>query len=216
MQKISLPISLNADWKKELLEKLIHLNSAQIHLDCNNWKFYCRDIRELSSMIQKSGATLALIQSNVPETVISACALGIRAVSDIPDSLPEGKDSIESKTLSRHVREIKFHQGTLRSGDHLTSDGDVLLLGDVNPGARISAKGNVMIWGRLRGIAHAGCEGKKTSKIIALQLRPVQLRIAELIARGPKGNPEEGLAEQARIDNGRIIIEPASTKSIGF
>ena len=101
------------------------------------------------------------------------------------------------------------HQGTLRSGDHLQVEGTVLLLGDVNPGARISAGGHVLVWGRLRGIAHAGCHGDNTARIVALQLRPLQLRIATAVARGPEGLPPEGLAEEARIVDGAIQIDPA-------
>jgi len=105
--------------------------------------------------------------------------------------------------------ELVVHQGTLRSGDHLQVEGTVLLLGDVNPGARISAGGHVLVWGRLRGIAHAGCHGDNTARIVALQLRPLQLRIATAVARGPEGLPPEGLAEEARIVNGAIQIDPA-------
>ena len=90
------------------------------------------------------------------------------------------------------------HQGTLRSGDHLQCDGDVLVYGDINPGAKVSASGDVMVWGRLRGIAHAGKDGSTQARIIAMHLRPVQLRIAEAVARGPEDLPQDGFAEQAR------------------
>ena len=85
----------------------------------------------------------------------------------------------------------------------------MLLLGDVNPGARISAGGDVMVWGRLRGIAHAGQDGDTKAKIVALQLRPLQLRIADAVARGPEDQPQPGLAEEARLEAGTIMIEPA-------
>jgi septum site-determining protein MinC len=102
------------------------------------------------------------------------------------------------------------HRGTLRSGDHLQSDGSVLLLGDLNPGARISAGGHVLVWGRLRGVAHAGRQGDRSARIVALQLQPLQLRIADAVARGPQDRPPEGLAEEARLKDGEIQIEPAS------
>ena len=102
-----------------------------------------------------------------------------------------------------------MHQGTLRAGDHLHSDRDILLHGDVNPGARISAVGDVLVWGRLRGVAHAGCEGSTDARVVALQLRPLQLRIADAVARGPDDLPQPGLAEQALLRDGVITIEPA-------
>jgi septum site-determining protein MinC len=105
---------------------------------------------------------------------------------------------------------LSIHQGPLRSGEHLQSDGTVLLLGDLNPGGQISAAGHVLVWGRLRGIAHAGCRGDRSARIVALQLRPLQLRIAEVVARGPEDAGAAGMAEQARLVNGGIQIDPAS------
>ena len=61
---------------------------------------------------------------------------------------------ISEKNL--HFSKTNFHQGTVRSGEYLDSPGDLLILGDVNPGAKVSAEGNIIIWGRLLGIAHAG------------------------------------------------------------
>jgi septum site-determining protein MinC len=101
------------------------------------------------------------------------------------------------------------HQGTVRSGDHLEAEGSLLVLGDVNPGARISAVGHVLVWGRLRGMAHAGCQGDRRARIVALQLRPLQLRIADAVARGPEELPPAGLAEQAVLLDGEIQLEAA-------
>ena len=107
-----------------------------------------------------------------------------------------------------------FHEGTVRSGEYLDSPGDLLILGDVNPGAKVSAEGNIMIWGRLLGIAHAGSKGNSNATISALQLRPLQIRIGKKIARGPKEKPQIGLAEQARIDSDEIIILPLDTNKL--
>ena len=109
---------------------------------------------------------------------------------------------------------ILFHEGTLRSGENLEADEDLLVLGDVNPGAKVSAGGNVMILGRLRGVAHAGITGNTEAKIMALQLKPLQLRIADKLARGPEEMPEEGLAEEAFIESGQIVIKPANPNSL--
>ena len=96
----------------------------------------------------------------------------------------------------------------IRSGQQVNSQGDLLVLGDVNPGAMVSANGDIMIWGKLLGIAHAGKSGNLNSKISALKLKPVQLRIANKVAKGPKENQEPGLAEQAEISSGLIVINP--------
>lgn len=102
-----------------------------------------------------------------------------------------------------------IHQGTLRSGDHRHATGSILVLGDVNPGAQISAEGHVFVWGKLRGIAHAGCSGDPGATIVALQLHPLQLRIADQVARGPVEAPPAGLVEKAHLVDGRIQIDLA-------
>ena len=58
-----------------------------------------------------------------------------------------------------------------------------------------------------------GVEGDRNARITALQLRPLQLRIADLVARGPEEKPQPGLAEEARIVDGVISIEPADPRS---
>ena len=92
--------------------------------------------------------------------------------------------------------------------EYYFSSSNLLILGDVNPGAVVSAEKNIIIWGRLLGIAHAGSEGNSQATISALLLRPVQLRIANKVARGPKEKTQFGIAEQAKIASEKIIISP--------
>ena len=106
-------------------------------------------------------------------------------------------------------QQLTLHRGTVRSGDHIEAAGSLLVLGDVNPGARLSAGGHVLVWGRLRGVAHAGCHGDQGARIVAMGLQPLQLRIADAIARGPQEAPPPGLAEQASLSAGAIRIDPA-------
>ena len=139
------------------------------------------------------------------ETAISSQSLGYRSHFIVESSSNKAlKTNYENLNFSK----THFHQGTLRSGEYLESPGDLLILGDVNPGAIVSAEKNIIIWGRLLGIAHAGCKGDHEATISALQLRPVQLRIATKVARGPNDKPQIGLVEQARIDSEKIIISP--------
>ena len=74
---------------------------------------------------------------------------------------------------------------TIRSGQSISSDGNIVVIGDVNPGAEIIAKGDITVWGILGGIAHAGSAGNNYAKIRALKLNPVQIRIGEVFARRP-------------------------------
>jgi septum site-determining protein MinC len=97
---------------------------------------------------------------------------------------------------------------TLRSGQAIRYAGHVVVFGDVNPGAEIVAAGNVMVWGRLRGVVHAGASGADSATVCALSLAPTQLRIGKYIARAPDElNRTARGAEVARVREARIVIE---------
>lgn len=78
-----------------------------------------------------------------------------------------------------------YIQRTLRSGQSITSDGNIVIIGDANPGSEIIAKGDITIWGVLGGIAHAGSAGNQYARIRALKMNAIQLRIADVFARRP-------------------------------
>ena len=201
---LKLPDHHMQHWQ-DALPGLLELNAANaVELDCGDWKLTSSDLQTLIQLIEESGRRLRVLRSRNPQTMVSAAALGL-------DVLPEGEDAqLQPRGDEQHG--LLVHRGTLRSGDQLQCDGDVLIYGDVNPGARVSAGGDVMVWGRLRGVAHAGCLGNTAARIVALHLRPVQLRIANAVARGPEDQPLDGQAEQARLDRDAIVIEPAQTR----
>ena len=101
-----------------------------------------------------------------------------------------------------------FHEGTVRSGERIFSNGNLCIVGDVNPGAIVSAKNNIYVWGKLLGIAFAGKDGNKSASISSLYLNPLQLRIADMIAIGPKDKPKNHYPEIALIDKKTINIIP--------
>ena len=203
---LQLPDHRSQHWKDALPGLLDQEPSSVVELDCGDWDLNCSDLQELLQIMEGMGYRLRWLCSRHPKTVVSAAALGMNIHVEEDGEHPIPK--------SREQNGLLVHRGTLRSGDHLQCDGDVLIYGDVNPGARVSAGGDVMVWGRLRGIAHAGCHGNTKAKIVALHLRPVQLRISNAVARGPEDQPLDGLTEQARLDQGVIVIEPAETRSI--
>jgi septum site-determining protein MinC len=170
-------------------------------LEAGEWWLRLRELRAIQTLLERQQLVLQRVAAQRAETLVAAAALGLEteAVSGAAGTAPPAAPP-----------DLTIHRGTLRSGDHLQSEGSVLLLGDVNPGAQISAAGHVLVWGRLRGVAHAGCHGDREARITALQLRPLQLRIAEAVARGPEEAPEAGRAEEARLMDGEIRIDPAS------
>lgn len=104
----------------------------------------------------------------------------------------------------------KFIHSTIRSGQVIEYDGNIVIIGDVNPGALIKAKGNIIILGTIRGgVAHAGIDGNKDAIVAAYDLRPTQLRIANIIGRKPDEETlTSGIPEVAKIKDGEVYIEP--------
>jgi len=97
---------------------------------------------------------------------------------------------------------------TLRSGQSVRHDGDVIVLGDVNPGAEVVASGHIVVMGALRGVAHAGCTGNESAIVAAVKLRPTQLRIAHVIGRAPDEQEDlKPVPEVARVRDGMIVVE---------
>lgn len=100
-----------------------------------------------------------------------------------------------------------YHRGTLRGGQTLQQLGSIVVVGDVNPGAELVATGDIVVFGALRGTAHAGAQGDAAARVYALELRPTQLRIATCIAAGDAaGRGRE--PEVAYIESERIAIAP--------
>ena len=104
----------------------------------------------------------------------------------------------------------QFYKGTLRSGQVLESDSSIIILGDVNPGAKILSAGNVVVLGSLKGTVYAGIKGNPNAFVVALEMHPVQIKIGDIIARcadKPKklSTPETKIAY---VDGKNIYIEP--------
>ncbi|HTX02826.1 MAG TPA: septum site-determining protein MinC [Candidatus Acidoferrales bacterium] len=106
--------------------------------------------------------------------------------------------------------EVLYHRGTLRGGQSLANVGHIVVIGDVNPGAELVAGGDIVVFGALRGVAHAGAQGDRSARVYALVLEPTQLRIATTIAAGAERTgapvPEEAFLAEA---GDRIAIAPA-------
>lgn len=115
----------------------------------------------------------------------------------------------------RHSRQAGLRtllvRRTLRSGQRIAFDGNVVVLGDVNPGAEVVAAGDIVVMGALRGVAHAGARGDEQAIVVALRLSPLQLRIAHRVARAPEepdgAQPARG-PELARVRGEVVEVQP--------
>ena len=129
---------------------------------------------------------------------------------DTGDVLPQ--DAEENTTNTETLPTLYINQ-TLRSGQTVTYEGNIFIIGDAHPGSEIVATGDITVWGILSGIAHAGSMGNTTSKVRALKLNAIQLRIAGLYARRNDTlnvpyvqKTNEFTPEEAQIENGKIVI----------
>ncbi|QHQ62247.1 septum site-determining protein MinC [Anaerocolumna sedimenticola] len=127
------------------------------------------------------------------------------------------KEIVFKKALDEKLMELsnttgQFYKGNLRSGQVLESETSIIVIGDVNPGARIVSKGNIIVLGSLKGTVFAGATGNTNSFVLALAMNPVQIRIADTIARSPDKPAKDGLKETkiAFLEDGNIYIEPLS------
>ncbi len=90
------------------------------------------------------------------------------------------------KEVSEKENNTLFHKGSMRSGHAIKHSGSIVVIGDVNPGAELIGEGNIIVIGTAKGLLHAGCSGNRKCFVLALNLNPTQLRIADLITYIPK------------------------------
>jgi len=117
---------------------------------------------------------------------------------------------LTGEQTTRDIREsgdTLFLRRTIRSGQAIHHPSNVVVLGDVNPGAEIIAGKDIIVWGVLRGMVHAGYPDNEGAMVCSLLLAPVQLRIAHLLSRPPEGLDLQPRPEVATIRSGQIVVE---------
>jgi septum site-determining protein MinC len=169
-------------------------------------------IAELVPLVDESVRQAALADA-APETET------VDALAAEEPSVQEPEEAEEPPPAEKPVTVPFLYRGTLRSGQVVRHAGPIVVIGDVNPGAEVIGGSDVYIWGRLRGMVHAGAAGDRTAVIGALDFEPVQVRIADHIAMSPKGNTDApghwlwkrtspGQPEVARLVDEQIVVDP--------
>ena len=118
------------------------------------------------------------------------------------------EDSTAKVFTGIYEGKTKFLRKTIRSGQSINYPGNVVIIGDVNPGAEIYAAGNIIVIGTLRGLVHAGTNGNEKAIIAAVNLEPQILQIGNIVTRSPEDEVKPQYPEVAKIKNGNIIVEP--------
>lgn len=197
-----------SDIERDLIRKLEksrhYLAGADIVIDANN-RILSKEECEKLDMILNTVFDLKIsyIRSDSEETKEAAQAIGWKKEEEVVQ-----KNQDDDEMTKDSENSIVIVRNTIRSGQQESYPGSVVIIGDINPGGEVEAGGDIIVFGKLRGIAHAGAYGNTSATITAIELRPLQLRIAGIIARSPDNDSEsEGISEVARIKDGVIVIE---------
>ncbi len=170
-----------------------------------------RQLREFADRLETYDLHLKRVYTNRRQTAVAAATAGYSVEQQDLPKLLAGVTEDSPSTLALPL----YLQTTLRSGAEIRHPGTVVLVGDLNPGSAIVAGGDIVVWGRLRGLVHAGSEGNDRCLILALQMEPTQLRIADVVARPPGAPPQPFYPEVAYVTPQGIRITAAKNFTRG-
>jgi len=191
---------LQASLISHIDERQAFFSGARLALDVGNQPLHVADLSELRDQLSERGVNLWAVVSESLTTENTAQMLGLATRLSKPKPPPQAEAAPPEDGA------MWVHR-TVRSGTRIEYSGNIVVVGDVNPGAEIIAGGSVVIWGRLRGVVHAGAEGNDKAVVCALDLSPTQLRIASEVATTPS-RENKPYPEQALLKNGQLVAEP--------
>ncbi|MDJ0500177.1 MAG: septum site-determining protein MinC [Nostocales cyanobacterium LE14-WE4] len=180
--------------------------NTSLHLVAKDRLLDNRQLQDLAETLNTYQIQLKSVATSRRQTAIAACTLGYSVEqTQLHTSLTSDIQPTPSA-----LADALYLQMTVRSGVEIRHPGTVVILGDINPSGIVIADGDILIWGRLRGVAHAGAGGNRESLIMALQMEPTQLRIADAVARSPEKTLASFFPEVAHITSEGIRIVKAA------
>ncbi|MBD2531074.1 septum site-determining protein MinC [Nostoc flagelliforme FACHB-838] len=182
------------------------ISNTPVHLMAQDRLVDARQLQELAEALSEVQLRLISVSTSRRQTAIAAVTSGY----SVEQLQPVTSLSSEPAATAIPQADALYLEMTVRSGVEIRHPGTVILLGDLNPGGIVIADGDIIIWGRLRGIAHAGAGGNRECLIMALQMEPTQLRIADAVARAPEKPPMQFSPEVAHITPQGIRISRAT------
>ena len=169
------------DWKdlelsllQTIDERAGFLKGARVVLDVAHHVLHVRELSSLRDRMSDHGITLWAVLSTSTATEQTAQVLGMSTKI----TTPKQTRSIRPLDTNLEGEDAILVQRTIRSGFKISHAGHVVVIGDVNPGAEIYAGGSIVVWGRLKGMVHAGVDGDEKAVVCAIELDPTNLRIA--------------------------------------
>ncbi|MBX9259010.1 septum site-determining protein MinC [Desmonostoc muscorum CCALA 125] len=182
------------------------ISNTPVHLMAQDRLVDARQLQELAEALSEVQLRLISVSTSRRQTAIAAVTSGY----SVEQLQPVTSLNTEPKATAIPQADALYLEMTVRSGVEIRHPGTVILLGDLNPGGIVIADGDIIVWGRLRGIAHAGAGGNLSCLIMALQMEPTQLRIADAVARAPEKSPMQFSPEVAHITPQGIRIARAT------
>ncbi|HHP7229359.1 MAG TPA: septum site-determining protein MinC [Xenococcaceae cyanobacterium] len=155
-----------------------------------------QQLQTIAEILAEAELTLETVVTSRRQTAVAAATGGYCVEQN---KLSQLALISEVKTIDTTLAEPLYFNQTVRSGVEVRHEGTIIIFGDLNPGGSAIAAGDIFVWGRLRGLAHAGAKGNRQSRIMTLQMDFTQLRIADLVARYPKFLPKSETPEVAFI-----------------
>lgn len=188
----------DATWEDQQLalitqidEKPAFFQGARLAIDVGNQILKVNDLVELRDQLSERNLALWAVISESPTTEQTSQLLGLatRISKPRPEEQRKFVDTISEESAL-------FISKTVRSGTRIEYPGNIVVVGDINPGAEVIAEGNVVVWGKVRGVIHAGAKGNREAYICALDLSANQLRIADEVSATlkPQKDPRPEIA----------------------
>ncbi|HIK46673.1 MAG TPA: septum site-determining protein MinC [Leptolyngbyaceae cyanobacterium M65_K2018_010] len=178
---------------------------TEVHLEAGDRLLDVRQLQSLAESLAEAQLVLKRVFTSRRQTALAAVMAGYSV-----DQQGAVGHLVQTPPPPGHpLAEPLYLQSTVRSGVDIRHPGTIIILGDTNPGSSLIAEGDILVWGRLRGMAHAGASGNRNCRIMALYMQPTQLRIADLVARPPDAPPVEYWPEVAYVATDAIRIARA-------
>ena len=169
-----------------------------------------RQLQSVEQTLKEVDLKLTSVSTSRRQTAVAAATAGYSVEQNKQTNLALFDSSRSDEGSSTELlAEPLYLQHTIRSGVEIRHSGTIIICGDLNPGGAVIAAGDIFVWGRLRGVAHAGARGNCRSRIMALQMEFTQLRIADTVARSPQNLPQNFEPEVAFVNDRGINLARA-------
>ena len=160
--------------------------NTEVYLIAQDRLLDVRQLHEIAEALSENKLKLVRVAVSRRQTAVAAATAGY----SLEQHTSLDAFNKPAKRTAKALADPLYLETTVRSGVEIRHPGTVIVRGDINPGGEVIARGDIIVWGRLRGVVHAGSDGNSQCLIMALEMNPTQIRIADYVARAPDAPPE--------------------------